>query len=69
MMAVGMVFIPGMMTGQILAGSDPLVAIRYQIVVMIMLVGATAVGSLLVVLLVRRLCFGPAQQLLLRPNN
>ena len=69
MMAVGVVFIPGMMTGQILAGADPLLAIRYQIVVMVMLVGATAVGSLLVVLLVRRLCFGPAQQLLLRPKK
>lgn len=66
MMAVGIVFIPGMMTGQILAGSDPETAIRYQIVVMIMLVGSTALGSLLVVYLVRRMCFGPAQQLLLK---
>jgi len=69
MMAVGVVFIPGMMTGQILAGSDPLVAIRYQIMVMIMLVGSTAIGSLFVVLIVRRLCFGAAQQLLLRPKR
>jgi putative ABC transport system permease protein len=69
MMAVGVVFIPGMMTGQILAGSDPLVAIRYQIMVMIMLVGSTAIGSLLVVFIVRRLCFGRAQQLLLRPKR
>ena len=68
MMAVGVVFIPGMMTGQILAGADPLMAIRYQIVVMVMLVGSTAIGSLLVVLLVRRLCFGSAHQLLLRPR-
>jgi len=68
MMAVGVVFIPGMMTGQILAGADPLAAIRYQIVVMIMLVGSTAVGSLLVVLLVRRRCFGPADRLLPRPK-
>ena len=69
MMAVGVVFIPGMMTGQILAGSDPLVAIRYQIMVMIMLVGSTAIGSLFVVLIVRRLCFGAAQQLLLKPKR
>jgi putative ABC transport system permease protein len=68
LMGVGIVFIPGMMTGQILAGADPLIAIRYQIVVMVMLVGATAVGSLLVVLLVRKMCFGPGAQLLLRPN-
>jgi len=66
MMGVGVVFIPGMMTGQILAGADPLLAIRYQIVVMVMLVGATAVGSLLVVLLVRKMCFGAGERLLLR---
>ena len=69
MMAVGVVFIPGMMTGQILAGSDPTTAIRYQIVVMVMLVGSTALGSFLVLNLVRRRCFGPAQQLLLRQKK
>ncbi len=69
MMAVGLVFIPGMMTGQILAGADPVNAIRYQIVVMVMLVGSTAVGSLIVLSLVRRRCFGPAQQLLLKQRH
>ena len=68
MMAVGVVFIPGMMTGQIVAGADPLTAIRYQIVVMVMIVGSTAIGSLIVVLLVRRLCFGSGDRLLLRPE-
>jgi putative ABC transport system permease protein len=69
MMAVGVVFIPGMMTGQILAGADPLMAVRYQIMVMVMLVGSTAIGSLIVILLVRRMCFGPGHQLLLRPEK
>ncbi|HKI47975.1 MAG TPA: iron export ABC transporter permease subunit FetB [Desulfobacteria bacterium] len=69
MMAVGVVFIPGMMTGQILAGADPLVAIRYQIVIMVMIVGATAMLSFLGVRIVCRLCFGAAQQLLLRPEK
>ena len=68
LMAVGIVFIPGMMTGQILAGADPLVAIRYQIVVMVMLVGSTTIGLLLVVLLVRKMCFGAGERLLLRPE-
>jgi putative ABC transport system permease protein len=63
------VFIPGMMTGQILAGSDPLQAIRYQIVVMVMLVGSTAMSTLLAVYLVRRLCFGPGERLRLQPKN
>lgn len=43
--AVGLVSLPGMMTGQILAGSSPLVAARYQIVVMCMLLGATGVSA------------------------
>jgi ABC-type iron transport system FetAB permease component len=41
MMTVGLVQLPGMMTGQILAGSSPLVAVRYQIVVVCMQAVAT----------------------------
>lgn len=66
MMAVGMVFIPGMMTGQILAGSDPITAIKYQIMVMIMLSGSTALGTLIAALLVRKRCFNKAEQLILK---
>jgi len=40
-----------------------------QIIVMVMLVGSTAIGSLLVVYLVRKLCFGPSERLLLQPRN
>jgi len=57
MMGVGMVFIPGMMTGQILAGADVITAVKYQVMVMLMLVGSTSVGSVLVVLLSLRRCF------------
>lgn len=42
---VGLVSIPGMMTGQILAGADPKQAVRYQLVVMFMVTAATALGS------------------------
>lgn len=66
MMAVGLVSLPGMMTGQILGGGDPAQAIRYQIVVMLMIVGATALGSTLLTLLIRRRCFGPGHRPLLR---
>lgn len=66
LMGVGIVFLPGMMTGQILAGADPLVSIRYQIVVMLMLVASVAVGSVIVVRLVRNRCFGKAFELLVR---
>lgn len=45
MSVVGLVSLPGMMTGQILSGTSPLLAVRYQIVVMFMLVAATALGA------------------------
>jgi putative ABC transport system permease protein len=63
MMTVGLVQLPGMMTGQILAGASPLVAIRYQIVVVFMLAAATAVSSLLFVRLAVRRYLTPAHQL------
>ncbi|MDM8516329.1 iron export ABC transporter permease subunit FetB [Desulfobacterales bacterium HSG16] len=66
---VGLVFLPGMMTGQILAGADPMLAIRYQIVVMFMIVASTALTVVLVLRIVRGRCFGSGQQLLLRPGN
>lgn len=68
MMGVGLVFLPGMMSGQILAGADPLLAIRYQIVVMFMLVGSTAISSIVVMLVIRRRCFGSGEELLLTPR-
>lgn len=51
MAAAGIVFIPGMMTGQILAGADPLEATKYQIVVMLMVAAAEIVGAVLAVLM------------------
>jgi putative ABC transport system permease protein len=63
MMAVGIVFLPGMMTGQILAGVDPVISIKYQIVVMLMLVGSTAIGSIIIAGIARNLCFNKAEQL------
>ncbi len=51
MMVVGMVSLPGMMTGQILAGVEPAEAVKYQIVIMFMIASATALGTVTVVLL------------------
>jgi putative ABC transport system permease protein len=45
LMAVGVVSLPGMMTGQILSGVSPLVAVRYQIMIMAMSVGTAALGA------------------------
>ncbi|MCL6558639.1 MAG: iron export ABC transporter permease subunit FetB, partial [Firmicutes bacterium] len=49
LMVVGLVSLPGMMTGQILGGADPIEAVRYQIVVMLMIAAAVAIGCLLLV--------------------
>ncbi len=45
--AVGLVSLPGMMTGQILSGVSPLIAARYQIMVMAMIFGASGLSVLL----------------------
>ena len=63
MMTVGLVQLPGMMTGQILAGSSPLLAIKYQLVVVFMQAAATALASLLFVRLGAGRYLTPAHQL------
>ena len=63
MMVVGLVSLPGMMTGQILAGADPLDAVKYQIVIMFLISGATALGSIGVALLTYRRLFNDRLQL------
>jgi len=57
MSAVGLVTIPGMMTGQILSGTAPALAARYQILIMFLVAGATALGTALSVLLTVRVMF------------
>ena len=52
--AVGLVSLPGMMTGQILSGVSPLVAAKYQIVVMTMLFGASGISAALYLVLTVR---------------
>jgi len=51
--AVGLVSLPGMMTGQILSGISPLVAVRYQIMVMCMIFGSAGISSALFLHLVK----------------
>lgn len=63
LMTVGLVSIPGMMTGQILSGTDPRLAVRYQIVVMLMIVGAASLGCLAMIGLGFRKAFTKDQHL------
>ena len=51
--AVGLVSLPGMMTGQILSGISPLVAVQYQIVVMCMIFGASGMSATLYLVLAK----------------
>ncbi len=47
LLAVGLVTLPGMMTGQILSDISQLIAVRYQIMIMTMLFGASSLGTAL----------------------
>ena len=49
MAAMGIVFLPGMMTGQILSGTEPLLAVRYQIAIMCVITVSVALTSCLIV--------------------
>ena len=61
--AAGLVNIPGMMTGQILAGTPPVMAIRYQIMVTFMLLSTTSIASFLACYLSYRSFFNDYKQL------
>ncbi len=53
LLAVGLVSLPGMMTGQILAGASPLVAARYQIIVMCMIFSSAGISAAVFLWLLR----------------
>ena len=53
LLAVGLVSLPGMMTGQILAGTEPLVAARYQIIVMCMIFSSAGISSAMFLYLIK----------------
>lgn len=63
MMVTGLVSLPGMMTGQILAGAPPIQAVRYQIVIMFMIAAAVALGTLGIVGLAFFRIFSPQHYL------
>lgn len=67
MLVVGIVSLPGMMTGQILAGADPTQAVRYQIVTMFLICVSSTLGCTLSALLIYRRFFNREQQLVF-PN-
>ncbi|MEA2093488.1 MAG: ABC transporter permease, partial [Pseudomonadota bacterium] len=65
MAAAGVVSLPGMMTGQILAGAPPVEAVRYQILIMFLIAVGTGVGTLVAVTIGSRHLFDDRQRLCL----
>jgi putative ABC transport system permease protein len=61
LLAVGLVSLPGMMTGQILSGVSPLVAVRYQIMVMLMIFGSAGISAALFLHLLKRQLLDPGR--------
>jgi putative ABC transport system permease protein len=66
MMIVGIVSLPGMMTGQILSGVSPVQASLYQIFIMFLIAATASLGTVSVVLLGYRRLFSPDHQFLHR---
>ncbi|MBN1201766.1 MAG: iron export ABC transporter permease subunit FetB [Anaerolineae bacterium] len=65
---VGLIKLPGAMTGMILAGASPLEAVQLQLIVMYMLIGATTFTGLIAAYLTYRAFFTPAHQLKALPR-
>ena len=66
--SLGIVWIPGLMTGMLLSGTDPLYAAIYQFVVIAMILASSSLTSLLSTTMIRAQIFSPAEQLLLKES-
>jgi len=63
LVAAGIISLPGMMTGQILAGVEPIEAVKYQIMIMLLIATSTGLGTLIAVELASRQLFDSRQRL------
>ncbi|VAW70154.1 Probable iron export permease protein FetB [hydrothermal vent metagenome] len=63
MAAAGLVSLPGMMTGQILAGAAPVEAVKYQILIMFMISSGTGLGVISVLWLISKRLFDQRERL------
>ena len=63
MAAAGIVSLPGMMTGQILAGAPPMEAVKYQILIMFLIAAGTGFGCLAATTLAARRLFDQRHRL------
>jgi putative ABC transport system permease protein len=65
MAAAGVVSLPGMMTGQILGGSSPVDAVKYQILIMFLIAAGTGFGVMTAIWRISRRLFDDRQRLVL----
>jgi putative ABC transport system permease protein len=65
MLGMGIIFLPGMMTGQILSGTSPLTAIEYQIAIMLGILGSVSLTVILFVNLGYKTFFNAESQFVL----
>ena len=63
MLGMGIVFLPGMMTGQILSGTSPVTAIKYQIAIMLAVLGSVTLTTIIAVQLGYKTFFNEDEQL------
>jgi putative ABC transport system permease protein len=63
MTGMGIVHLPGMMTGQIISGVEPLLAVRYQIAIITAILAAAAISALLTLYLLRGRLFTKCHQI------
>lgn len=64
MLGMGIVLLPGMMTGQILSGTDPMSAILYQVTIMIAIVGTVGITTSIFTSLAYKAFFNKREQIL-----
>ncbi|WLR55595.1 iron export ABC transporter permease subunit FetB [Mesobacillus subterraneus] len=66
MVGMGIIFLPGMMTGQILSGTSPIVAVEYQIAIMLGIVGSVSLTVILYLQLAYKSFFNERFQLVIK---
>lgn len=69
MMAAGIVSLPGMMTGQILAGTPPMEAVKYQIMIMFLITTGSGLGTMAAIWFGARRLFDERERLRLDRLN
>ena len=69
MVGMGIIFLPGMMTGQIIAGQSPLLAVKYQVSVMLGVAGTVSITVLIFLHLAYKVFFNKREQFLLTKRD